>query len=275
MKFRYILPILAVSVGVAGCTTTPVPVATNFDKSYQKLARTAQHWNVVADSVVKETLEEINRNPSLQKRSIYLQRPNGVNDFNVSFHDFLINHMVKGGADVYVCKPTQSSGTGFEMDGKPLDVSYEVQVIQHNGISGYRHGEWVALGIGVAALINASSHWSHSEIWGAGIGLGVLAELDKNAWPYSTNTELVVTTTIKEDNRYKFRRSDIYYIADADAGLYLKTVKLNSKCQEDKVLANESASQPSVQTSVEDARVRLFLTDNARLKKGNRDYYWK
>jgi hypothetical protein len=269
MKFRYILPILAVSV--AGCATTPVPVASNFPASSQQVARTAQHWNIVANSVVEQTLLAINSNPLLQKRSIYLQRPNGANAFNVSFHDFLINHMVGSGASVNVCKPTQSTGTGFEMDGKPVDVTYEARVIQHNGIGGYRPGEWLALGTGVAALYNASSNWSHSEIWGAGIGLGVLAEVARNSWPSSTNTELVVTTTIAENNRYIFRRSDIYYIADADAGLYFNTVKLNSKCPEDQVLANESVSQ----TSAEEARVRLFLNDNARLKKGNRDYYWK
>lgn len=273
MKFHYILPVLAVSVGVAGCKT-PVPVATNFDASSQQVARTAQHWNIVANSIVKETLQAINDKPALQKRPIYLQRPNGANAFNVSFHDFLINHMVGSGADVNVCKPTQSTGTGFEMDGKPLDVSYEARVIQHKGIGGYRPGEWVALGTGVAALINASSDWSHSEIWGAGIGLGVLAELNRNAWPRSTNTELVVTTTIAENNRYIFRRSDIYYIADADAGLYFNTVKLNSKCPEDQVLVNESTSKTSVTTSLEDARLRLFLKDQSRLNKGNKDYYW-
>jgi hypothetical protein len=271
MKLRYILPILAVSVGVAGCATTPVPVASNFPASSQQIARTAQHWNIVANSVVEQTLLAINSNPLLQKRSIYLQRPNGANAFNISFHDFLINHMVGSGASVNVCKPTQSTGTGFEMDGKPVDVTYEARVIQHNGIGGYRPGEWLAIGTGVAALYNASSSWSHSEIWGTGIGLGVLAELEKSAWPSSTNTELVVTTTIAENNRYIFRRSDIYYIADADAGLYFKRVKLNSNCPEDQILANESSSQ----TSKEDARVRMFMKDNARHENKNKDYYWK
>jgi hypothetical protein len=266
MKFRYILPIVAASVALASCATTPVPVASNFPASVQKVARTAQHWDVVANSVVEQTLLAINSNPMLQKRSIYLQRPSGVNAFNVSFHDFLINHMVGRGASVNVCKPAQSGGAGFEMDGKPVDVTYEARVIQHNGIAHYRPGEWVALGTGVAALYNASSNWSHSEIWGAGIGLGVLAELARNSWPGSTNTELVVTTTIAENNRYIFRRSDIYYIADADAGLYLKRVKFNSNCPEDQVLANESSSN----ASKEEERVRMFLKDNARHK----DNYW-
>jgi hypothetical protein len=265
MKFRYILPIVVTSVGISGCATTPVPVAKNFPASTQQVARTAQHWNVVANSVVEQTLLAINSNPMLQKRSIYLQRPNGANAFNVSFHDFLINHMVGSGASVNVCKPTQSTGAGFEMDGKPVDVTYEARVIQHQGIANYRPGEWIALGTGVAALYNASSNWSHSEIWGAGIGLGVLAELARNSWAGSTNTELVVTTTIAENNRYIFRRSDIYYIADADAGLYFNRVKLNSSCPEDQVLANESS-----QINKEEERVRMYMKDNARHK----DNYW-
>lgn len=266
MKFRYILPILVTSVGIAGCATTPVPVAKNFPASIQEVARTAQHWNVVANSVVKETLKAINDNPQLQNRSIYLQRPpNGVNAFNVSFHDFLINHMVGNRAIVNVCKPAQSTGTGFEMEGKPVDVTYEARVIQHRGIGGYRPGEWIAIGTGVAALYNASSNWSHSEIWGLGVGLGVLKELEESSWPRSTNTELVVTTTIAENNRYIFRRSDIYYIADADAGTYLNRVKLNSSCPEDQALVNESS-----QINKEEERVRMYMKDNARHK----DNYW-
>lgn len=265
MRLRYILPIIATSVGIGGCASTPVPVAKNFAASTQQVARTAQHWNIVANSVVEQTLLAINSNPLLQKRSIYLQRPNGANAFNVSFHDFMINHMVGSGASVNVCKPAESTGTGFEMDGKPVDVTYETRVIQHKGIGGYRPGEWLALGTGVAALYNASSNWSHSEIWGLGVGLGVLAELENSTWPGSTNTELVVTTTIAENNRYIFRRSDIYYIADADAGLYLNRVKLSSNCPEDQVLARESS-----QTSKEEERIRMFLKDNSRHK----DNYW-
>lgn len=276
MKFRYILPIVAASVGLASCATTPVPVASNFPASVQKVARTAQHWDVVANSVVEQTLLAINSDPMLQKRSIYLQRPSSLNAFNLSFHDFLINHMVGNGASVNVCKPAQSTGAGFEMDGKPVDVTFDARVIQHNGIANYRAGKWVALGTGVAALLNTNPDWGHSEIWAAGIGLGVLTELARNAWPNSTNTELIVTTTISDNNRYIFRRSDIYYIADADAGLYLKRVKLSSNCPEDQVLANDSSANDSSAnefsnlSNKEKERVRMFLKDNARHK----DNYW-
>lgn len=271
MKLRHILATMIFSSGLVGCASSPVPVANNFPMSSQKVARTAQHWNVVANSVVEQTLLAINSNPLLQKRSIYLQRPNGTNAFNVSFHDFLIDHMVQNGASVNVCKPSKSTGTGFEMDGKPVDVTYEAKVIQHNGIDGYRPGGWIALGTGVAALYNASSNWSHSEIWGAGVGLGILAEMAHSSWPDSTNTELVVTTTIAENNQYIFRRSDIYYISDADASLYLKNVKLNSTCAEDQKLANNAESE----VSKDDARMRLFINEQARHKNVNKDYYWK
>ncbi|HEY0561926.1 MAG TPA: hypothetical protein VGD04_01245 [Methylophilus sp.] len=96
-------------------------------------------------------------------------------------------------------------------------------------------------------------------MWTAGIGIGALADVIENTYPRSTNTELIVTTTISDNNLFLFRRSDVYYVPDADASQFLKRVAQRSTCTDDVGLVSDSNSYNS-----DAARQELLLRNIAR-----------
>ena len=49
------------SLFLMGCGSAPIPVASNFDYSVQQKVRSAGHWNLMADDVVKQTLETLKK----------------------------------------------------------------------------------------------------------------------------------------------------------------------------------------------------------------------
>jgi hypothetical protein len=233
MKKQYALLFPACAL-VFGCAS-PVPVAVNFPISQQKVARTAHHWDVVAQDVVAQTTAAIEANPVLQKRGVFIPAAERSTAFNVAFRNFLINHMVSRGMPVSVCKSTQSSGTGFAMEGPDIEVLYEARVIGHGGnMPKYIPGTFTALASGVRVIHNISENMSSSSGWAAGIGLAALADVAVSNLSLPTSTELIVTTTITENNRYIMRKSDIYYVPDADAKLFSQRISQRSSCPQDK-----------------------------------------
>lgn len=243
MKKQYVL--LFPLVLTVGCAS-PVPVAQNFPSSFQKVARTAHHWDVVAEDVVAQTTAAIEANPVLQKRGVFVPGPERSTAFNVAFRDFLINHMVSRGLPVSVCKSTQSLGTGFAMEGSDVEVLYDARIIGHGAnMPNYIPGTFTALASGVRVIHNISENMSSSSAWAAGIGLAALADVAASNLAVPTRTEVIVTTTITENNRYIMRKSDIYYVPDADAKLFMRRVKHHSSCPEDKVPVAKAEPAPS------------------------------
>ena len=57
MKKNYAV-LASTVVALVGCAS-PAPVAQNFPLSYQQVARTAHHWDVVAEDVVSQTMQAI------------------------------------------------------------------------------------------------------------------------------------------------------------------------------------------------------------------------
>lgn len=252
MKKQYFL-MFPIALAVVGCAS-PVPVANNFPISYQKVARTAHHWDVIADDVVAQTTAAIEATPVLQKRGVFVPRPETGTAFNVAFRDFLINHMVARGLPVSVCKSTSSSGTGFATEGPDVLVQYEARIIGHGSrMPKYTPGLLTALAAGVSVIHNVSDNLSNSNQVAAGIGLAALADVGAGHIASATRTELIVTTTITQNNRYVMRKSDIYYVPDADAQLFIQRVKHHSSCPEDKGDVAKVESAPS-EAEIESSR---------------------
>lgn len=227
-------------LAVVGCAS-PVPIAQNFPASFQKVARTAHHWDVVAQDVVAQTNAAIEANPVLQKRGIFVSESHTNTAFNVAFRDFLINHMVGSGVPVSVCKTAPSGGTGFAMDGADVEVHYEARIIGHGARTPhYVPGALTALAAGVRVIHNISENMSSSNQWAAGIGLAALTDVAASNLSGPTRTELIVTTTISENNRYIMRRSDIYYVPDADAQLFVQRVNKHSPCAKEKTRVSKA-----------------------------------
>lgn len=261
MKTRYALPLIPVVLSLIGCAS-PVPVAQTFPVSYQKVAQTARHWDVVAEDIVTQTVAAIDANPVLQKRSIFIPRAPGASAFDTSFRDFLINQMVNRGLPVSVCKTVPDQKAGFQMEGPEVEVSYEARIIRHKDeLPQYRPGLLTAIAAGVAVLHNATAvSLSRGDANVGLIGLGAAADLGIGHLASATRTELVVTTTIAENNRFILRRSDIYYVPDGDADLFFKRVAQRSNCQGEAMMATAGHQAGDM----ESARREMFMRNMRR-----------
>lgn len=250
-----------------GCAS-PVPVADTFPLTYQKVARTAHHWDVVANDVVAQTAAALASNPQLQGRGVFVPSSPRGSAFDTAFRNFMINHLVERGLRVSVCEIRPASSAGFESEAPDVDVRYETQIIGHGAdMSRYRPGLFTALASGVAVIRNAdAAELTRGDRNAAGIALGALADWGLGHVANPTHTELVVTTTIAEHNRFILRRSDIYYVPDADASLFFRKVGQRTDCPGD---ARVASAQPAPKgPDAEMARRELFLSEIRRVNPG-------
>lgn len=228
MARRKLLLVATSAVIAAGCAS-PVPVADNFPLSYQKVARTAHHWDVVADDVVAQTSATVQGEP-MKGRSVYVVQPAQNTAFDAAFREFLINRMVDRGMPVNVC-PVKPEAAGFAV-APAVQVRYTTRVIAHSAsMSNYRPGALTGLASGVwVGHAIGQSGLSRDAKFGAALGLGALIDWAAGHESSPTKTEIIVTTTIAENNRFLMRRSDVYYVPDADAPLFSKPVARGSEC---------------------------------------------
>lgn len=215
------LAIVAACVAVAGCAA-PVPVAEHFPLSQQRVARTAQHWDVVAADVVAQTATALHSHPALKGRPVVVGNGFRQTPFNVAFRNFLTNHLVNSGAAVNVCRVGSVVQGGFIADPAEVQVTYEVQHIQHATAPYYRPGLLTALTAGVVVgRAIAVSHFDGTEASLLALGLAGLADVGLGHSARPTRTELIITTTIADQNRFIMRRSDIYYVPEGDTALFV------------------------------------------------------
>lgn len=235
MKARcfLLLPIAAV---MAGCASQ-VPVATNFSLSHQKVARTAHHWDVVAEDVAERTLDSISGKEELHGRAVYVA-PARNTAFNTAFREFMITHLVSNGASVSVCKRDEK--TGFSSDRPEVEIQYDTQLVVHGTESPkYRPGVLTLLAAGVAVLRNVSVPGPNTAL----VGGAALIDLAAGHAALPTRTEIIITTTVIEDNRFIARRSDVYYVPDDDARLFTQAVNPRSQCPDSESSASAQADE--------------------------------
>jgi hypothetical protein len=224
---RNLLLISAVVVGAVGCAA-PQPVAENFPLSYQKVARTAKHWDIVADDVVSQTSTVLATTQQLQGRGVFVLPTERNTAFDATLRDFLINRMVDRGVPVSVC--STAGGTGM-VTSPDVNVRYETRILGHADISHYRPGLLTALAGGIFVGRSIAESDVHPDTVGvAAFGLLALADLAQGHIAKPTHTELVITTTVAENNRYLMRRSDIYYVPDGDINLFTRRVAGSPAC---------------------------------------------
>jgi len=203
------LKLLALGAGTAltvGCVSSPIPVSANFPMTVEPKVRSAGHWNLLSNDVVKQTLESLNKLGV--SGNLYVALPPNATAFDKAFQNFLITDLVKSGRVVQ------------QYPDKALEVSYQTQIVRHNSprphfvpfrFSMITTGLYAAYGLGLAPVGDKMAG-----------GLAFAAGADYIASKDSggpTATELILTTTIASGGRYLVRKTDIYYVEEADTTL--------------------------------------------------------
>jgi hypothetical protein len=203
---------------LAGCASQ-VPLADNYPISSQKKARAVHHWDVLAEDVTTQTFIAMRRAGIAEGTPLYVAEPADNSVFGKAFRTLLITRMVGRGL------PVQS-----EPDPDAIELQYETQLVRHNS-SRYAHvpGTFTTLAAGIWVVRDLII--GDTAAMPAGLALGALADYGAgHASGGPTATELLVTSSISLENKYLMRKSDIYYIEDADVSLFIDKCKPEEEC---------------------------------------------
>lgn len=208
---------LAVSAGMAGCSTMNVPVADNYPASSQLKARALHHWDVLADDVANRVAAKAM--PAGAEPVTFHLHAADESPFNRAFADLLLTRLVDRGL-VMAIDPLDASEGG-------ANIRFTVQVVRHHS-NGLNVGDFplTKLMAGVAVVRDWTLRTHTSLAMGvAGVASGAVLDLTDRSLSGTaaggpTRTEVLVTTSVERGKRYVARTSDIYYIEHEDSGLY-------------------------------------------------------
>ena len=194
---------------LAGCASQ-VPIPSNYPISTQHKARSVHHWDVLAEDVTTQTIAALKKNNISAAADLYVAPPPENTPFVKAFRNLLITRMVNRGLQV------TSSPDGA------IELQYETQLVRHeSGRYAHIHGSFSALTAGIWVMRDLAAAGS-AALPGA-FGLAALADYGLGQYAGGpTPTEMIVTSSIVVDRKYLFRKSDIYYIEDADVGLFVE-----------------------------------------------------
>ncbi len=221
--------ILLTVLFMGGCffTQTPRPVA--YPDSTQYKLQAAQHWNILASDVAKQIKAGLSKMDSVTQ-PVYVEpacgapqggcQPHEESPFGQGFRDLLMTHLVKEGVT-----------TLGEIEEQSLVVSSKVQVLYHKDkrrTRRFKPGVLTAsaayLTAAIAVVRDALDYGSNGDqslaFGGAALGAAVIHDITDGSFVRFPHSEVIITTSIKDYNTYLMRKTDIYYINDADSWHY-------------------------------------------------------
>jgi hypothetical protein len=209
------LPVLAGCSQLAG-----VPSAEPFPDVSLRKAKSAEHWNVIAGDVAMQTAG-LKARPEIQGKPLYVSPSGDNSDFSRGFQSMLISKLVNSGMTV----ATRPEGA--------VEVKYEAQVVRHlAGQGNYQPGTVAALagGILVAREIAVGGASATGKAVGAAALIAGADLLAANAKLHSaTNTEVIITTSLIDNNRFLMRKTDVYYVEDAEGVMFEAPFRVQTK----------------------------------------------
>ena len=196
-----------ISVAATGCAHVPIPE--NPPVSTQRIARAAHHWRLLAQDVVAQIGPGVS--PQLMAgRAVRVHAPSETTPFTKAFTNMLVTELVRGGTGV-----TRAD------ESNAIEVRYETQVIVYGGVrSAYRPGTFSILTGGLLVLRHALNYPADALL-GTAAAVGATDYVMSTSGGHPTHTELLVTTSVVEGNKYLSRQTDISYVPDLDVGLFL------------------------------------------------------
>ncbi len=194
---------------LVGCAQSPIPVAGNFDLTEQKKVRSAGHWQVVSQSAARETLKMLDEAGVASNARLSVAPPEHATSFEKTFHEMLITELVRSGRRV----TTSAQNV--------LQVSYKVQLVEHKSERPhFVPGLFTMLTSGVGVMYGLRNQHIDAQAVGALALAGVADYAASVNSGGPTHTELVLTTSATTPDQILTRKTDVYYIEDADNTLF-------------------------------------------------------
>lgn len=203
--------LVSAAATLVGCASkSPIPLAENFELTVQPKVRSAGHWDLVSRDVVAQTLGTLEKAGIAPGPQMYVAMPANPSPFDQAFRDFLITKLVQSGAQVQ------------QTPGQTLDVTYHAQLVRHNSARPhFIPGQFTMLAAGVMAAYGLRHEYLDTQLVAA-LGLAAGADYARSIYAGGpTNIEMILTTTVTRGGQYVARKTDVYYVENADTPLFL------------------------------------------------------
>jgi hypothetical protein len=215
MKRKTIWGLLGGSILLSGCVSgfSEAPIATNFPAHKQQKLQAAAHWQVIADDTASQLIKALP-----ERRPLHVQQSSQQSPFEKAFSGQLIGTLTAAGYPVM--KTADRPGTlSVDVSATPLRFSKNRKPHNSPGaLTLLAGGLWVlhdiyndvspGAGMMAAAVAVDATHWLRSEF----------------ASGATPQTELIVTASVSNAERYYMQTSSVYYTSDPDVGLYVQGI---------------------------------------------------
>lgn len=212
---RKIALALLAATALGGCRTpySPAPLATNFPTAKQEKLQAAAHWTAIARHMEQQLLAELGKAP---QRPLFVVSPASPTPFQQAMYNQLISSLVSDG---YVVSRTPAGALQIELETQAISFTPNRKQAGTVGTAtAIATGVWV-LAERIGDPLTKLGRFAGAA--GAGAGIDAYQWYNSEYAPGPTpRTEIIITASVTDENRYVARASNTYYVADADRALY-------------------------------------------------------
>lgn len=189
-----------------GNRTADYPIGTQFPQIYQQQLQASAHWQLIAHNEAHLLVTRFDEAPSLRLNP---RGSDGETAFDRAYHDFLAEGLLNEGALLFDA-------------GEDARVEYDIEVIDFAARSQLN----LPPGFISTTVLSAYIIGHAIEAWSNPAALLIPAAIGADFYQYmnadspTPDTEIILTTRVKQDARLVYSHSSIYYLRTADAGLY-------------------------------------------------------
>lgn len=210
IRITAVLGAVAVLAGCGTITQQCAPGVKCLEAPSQYKVSSAGHWDVISKDIISSTLNNLQEAGVTQGTPIYVATPEGASRFDLAFRDFLTTRLVEAGASVHL-QPAPGQFT----------VVYHTQVVRHPSNSGVKaggqSGDYYYLGEGVAVRRNQHNIMTEDYTGNHAGSTGGFGRVP--------GTEMILTTSVINGEKFISRKTDVYYVENVDATLFQNSFK--------------------------------------------------
>lgn len=209
------LGIALVPLLFCGCRSQ-VPKPTSYKFSTQQKMQAAQHWDVLAQDVASQIAKKLNNRNVENRNPLYVQNDSKLT-FTDAFYDLLVGHLIDRGV------PVTNNKQGA------IVAQYDVQLIRHSANNSQR--PWPGTHTATASTISGGIEVARNisgevakrvAAYSGGILLGAAIDASYGYHVKLPRNEVLITTTLEQNDRLVLKNTDIYYINDKDFWHYVE-----------------------------------------------------
>lgn len=210
-KFAGLTALASACLGLVACGSAPIPVASNFEYSVQKKVRSAGHWDLLANDVVTQTIATLQQAGVASNTPLSVKLPRQPSAFDQGFHEFVTTKLVQNGITVL-----------HQPNDTDLQLTYGTQIVVHKSQRPhFIPGQFTMLAGGLMAAYGLRGEHLDMKL-AATLGLTGAADFANSINSGGpTHTEVILTTSVSRPGQYLTRKTDVYYLEDVDAPLFI------------------------------------------------------